>query len=624
MSSVLGSGGRQHLRRPRRGARHHRRAPRGREAWSERCAVVRRPARHRQVRAGPSTRSTSRRSSVLSASRASSRRWPSATPACTSWCSRSSTASMSSPNPNASRSTPCSGRVQHDALDPFLVGLAVLSLVADAARAQPVLVVIDDEQWLDDESAMALSFVGRRLRAERAAFLVTMRGPPDARGRFEGLRRIDLGGLSAPEALDLLTAATGGPVEETVASRIVAATGGNPLALVELPGALTVEQLRGTEPLPDPLPIGERLSGLFAARARALDADAQMVLLLASAERLGEPVLLRRAAAGGRRPVMGRGGREGGSEWPGHVHAERRVPPSARPLRDLLLGLPGRSAPRPRRAGRGARRGRRRRPPRVAPRRRRRRPGRAGRAGVGDVGRASAATRRRVRRGRVPVARRRADARSGAGRRAAPRSSSRRAASVVAARGRARSSIAPGRPDLRHRHRAEAAWTEALIHIVAGNVGEPAALMADALPLIEADEPELAVGACVAADAAVLAGGHLIEESTRRAIAAGTQAVLARCDLPDPIAQVVAGVAIRLIDRTRRRGARCCALPSPQPPEIKHAFSRSPVATSKSSTSTPLLAAAEVLDDRALGRPGRCMGAARASQPVRSPRCRSR
>ena len=188
------------------------------------------------------------------------------------------------------------GRALHDALDPFLVGLAVLSLVADAARAQPVLVVIDDEQWLDDESAMALSFVGRRLRAERVAFLVTMRGPPDARARFEGLRRIDLGGLSAPDALHLLTAATGRPVEETVASRIVAATGGNPLALVELPGTLTAEQLRGTEPLPDPLPIGERLSGLFARRAAALDADARMVLLMASAERLGDPVLLRRAA----------------------------------------------------------------------------------------------------------------------------------------------------------------------------------------------------------------------------------------------------------------------------------------------------------------------------------------
>ena len=91
------------------------------------------------------------------------------------------------------------GRVQHDALDPFLVGLAVLSLVAEAARAQPLLVVIDEAQWLDDESAVALSFVGRRLRAERVAMLVAMREtsdtsrplrrPPPARPRRAARRR---------------------------------------------------------------------------------------------------------------------------------------------------------------------------------------------------------------------------------------------------------------------------------------------------------------------------------------------------------------------------------------------------------------------------------------------------
>ena len=188
------------------------------------------------------------------------------------------------------------GRVQDNAPDPFLVGLAVLSLVAEAAGAQPLFVVIDDAQWLDDESAMALSFVGRRLRAERIAMLVAIRETSETRARFDGLRRLDLVGLAAPEALELLTASAAGPVDGSVASRIVTATEGHPLALAELPAALTPEQLRGAEPLPDPLPIGERISDLFVARARVLDAKAQMVLLLAAAERLGDPMLLRRAA----------------------------------------------------------------------------------------------------------------------------------------------------------------------------------------------------------------------------------------------------------------------------------------------------------------------------------------
>jgi len=84
-----------------------------------------------------------------------------------------------------------------------------LSLAEEAARSQPVLVVIDDAQWVDDESAMALSFVGRRLHSERVASPLTMRDTPDAPGRFEGIDRIALGGLSAHEAHELLTALAG-------------------------------------------------------------------------------------------------------------------------------------------------------------------------------------------------------------------------------------------------------------------------------------------------------------------------------------------------------------------------------------------------------------------------------
>ena len=420
------------------------------------------------------------------------------------------------------------GKAQHDALDPFLVGLAVLSLVAEAARAQPVLVLVDDAQWLDDESAMALSFVGRRLGAERVASLVTMRETPEARVRFEGIRRIELGGLSTPEAHELLAAAAVGPVDEIVANHIVAATDGNPLALVELPTALTVEQLRGTAPLPDPLPIGERLSGLFAARVRALDAGARTVLLLASAERLGDPRLLRRAADA-----------VGHLSWDDAVaNAEASglvtFTPTVEFRHPLVRSAVYYSA--------------------TASDRRRahtalaealdaeadadRRAWHLGAAAAGpdeQVARALEASAERARqRGGSSAAAvylwRAAELTPDPGR-ASERLLEAARAELVAGHGpQAREILDRARASgLGTEHDADAAWTEALIHIVAGNVREPAALLAGALPRIGASDTETAAGACVAADAAALAGGHLVEEPTRRTIAAGTLTVIDRC-----------------------------------------------------------------------------------------------
>ena len=82
-----------------------------------------------------------------------------------------------------------------------------------------------------------------------------------------------------------------------MAERIIATTNGNPLALIELPASLTEDELRGAVPLRDPLPIDAHVADVFAQRARALKADARMVLLLAAAERVGDPALLRHAAA---------------------------------------------------------------------------------------------------------------------------------------------------------------------------------------------------------------------------------------------------------------------------------------------------------------------------------------
>ena len=151
---------------------------------------------------------------------------------------------------------------------------------------------------------------------------------------------------------------------------------------------------------------------------------------------------------------------------------------------------------------------------------------------------------------------------------------------------------------LGERHRAEAAWTEALVHIVTGDVRQAAAVMPDALPAIDAGQSDVAVGACVAAMAATLTGGHLIEEPTRQAIAAAAGDAVTRCDIAEPVAQLVSGFAARL------RGEHVAALQ----------MLRSAVATAVADHThlqavagrrvhvvyyDTTIAAAEVLDDRA-------------------------
>jgi hypothetical protein len=434
------------------------------------------------------------------------------------------------------------GNTEHNALDPFRVGLAVLTLAEEAARSQPVLVVIDDAQWVDDESAMALSFAGRRLHSERVASLFTMRDTPDAPERFEGIARISLGGLSAHEAHELLASRAGERVNEVVADRIVAATGGNPLALVELPAVLTGEQLRGSSPLPDPLPIGERLSGLFATRVAALDANARMVLLLASAERLGDPTLLRRAA-----------GAFGGLSWDAAVATAESsgliaFVPKVAFRHPLVRSVVYYSA--------------------AASDRRRAHVALAEALDADlDADRrawhlvaAAADPDEHIARA-LEVSAERARQRGGASaaalllwraaeltpdrERATARLLEAARAELVGGRGpRAQEILDRARAiGLAAQHHAEVAWTQALIHIVAGDVRHAAAVMPEALPVIAADQPELGAGACVAAVAAALTGGHLIERSTRLALAAGVPDVAVRCDLPEPIASVVAGLA---------------------------------------------------------------------------------
>jgi DNA-binding CsgD family transcriptional regulator len=190
------------------------------------------------------------------------------------------------------------GLVDHVPVDRFLVGLGVLTLLADAATDRPLLCVVDDAHWLDQASTEALGFVARRLFADRVAILFGLREPAERRVGLDGLSEMHIGGLPQREARELLASVATGRLDKRVGDRVVSETGGNPLALLELGVELTPGELSGGSRLPEPLPLGGRLEERFLARVRMLPADAQTLLLLAAAEPSGDPALLWRAAEG--------------------------------------------------------------------------------------------------------------------------------------------------------------------------------------------------------------------------------------------------------------------------------------------------------------------------------------
>jgi DNA-binding CsgD family transcriptional regulator len=176
--------------------------------------------------------------------------------------------------------------------DRFLVGLAALSLLSEVAEERPLLCVLDDAQWLDGASALALAFVARRLLAEPLAIVFVTREPIDA---LSGLPELVLAGVGDDDAAVLLDSAIPGPLDERVRETIIAETRGNPLALLELPRALTPAELAGGFALPG-APLADRIEQSFLRRVQSLPPHSQRLLLMAAAEPLGDVTLLWRAA----------------------------------------------------------------------------------------------------------------------------------------------------------------------------------------------------------------------------------------------------------------------------------------------------------------------------------------
>ncbi|MBV9384708.1 MAG: AAA family ATPase [Streptosporangiaceae bacterium] len=181
--------------------------------------------------------------------------------------------------------------------DRFLVGLGVLTLLADVAAEQPVIWLVDDAQWLDRESLEVLGFVGRRLYADGIGLLFGARDASPGLTALDGLPTRHLSGLEPAAARALLATTVAGALSASVAARIITETGGNPLALREIAGQLTPDQLAGRSPQPHRLPVGRRLQGHFLRQVKQLPAATGTLLLLASAASSDDPAALWRAAA---------------------------------------------------------------------------------------------------------------------------------------------------------------------------------------------------------------------------------------------------------------------------------------------------------------------------------------
>jgi DNA-binding CsgD family transcriptional regulator len=175
------------------------------------------------------------------------------------------------------------------------VGLAALTLVAQAAEQQPLACIIDDAQWLDQASAQIFGFVARRLLAERVALVCAARaGTGD--GVLAGLPVLEIGGLSDGDARPLLLGSVHGPLDAAVTDQILAESRGNPLALLKLPRTWQAASLAGGFGLPASQQVAGKVEHSYVQRLRLLPADTQLLVLTAAAEPLGDPVLLRRAA----------------------------------------------------------------------------------------------------------------------------------------------------------------------------------------------------------------------------------------------------------------------------------------------------------------------------------------
>ncbi len=198
------------------------------------------------------------------------------------------------PQPQSDALRVAFGLASGKAPDRYMVGLATLGLMSEVAAAHPLLCVVDDAHWLDPETTRALAFVARRLGADSVGFFFASREIVE---EFDGIPELQLGGLSTADSRTLLESVLIGQIDGTVRERFLAETHGNPLALIELPRAMTSAEGATGVVRQSHDSLSARIEDSFRRQVEQLPADARRLLLLAAAEPLGDPLLLVNASA---------------------------------------------------------------------------------------------------------------------------------------------------------------------------------------------------------------------------------------------------------------------------------------------------------------------------------------
>ena len=161
-----------------------------------------------------------------------------------------------------------------------------LALICQAAERQPLLITVDDAQWLDRGSAEVLAYVARRLPGSRVGFIAVQRAGTAGPLTDSGLPEMELQPLST-EQCDQLLRARFPQMALSARARVIHEAAGMPLALLEIPLALTGAQRAGATALPATIPVGHRLGDLYGSRIRSLSPRARSELLLAALDGQG-------------------------------------------------------------------------------------------------------------------------------------------------------------------------------------------------------------------------------------------------------------------------------------------------------------------------------------------------